>query len=304
MGTTNDLFAGILPFVHVAEQRSFRRAAQRLGVSTAAISKAVLKLEAELGVALLVRTSRSVSPTPEGEAFLLDCREAVRSVGAARERAKDARQRPRGEVHLTLSPVLGAAVVSALPRLSEKHPGLSFRISVSDRLVRLVEEGVDVAVRLGAPEDSSLVGRLLVEPRWVTVASPRYLARAPAPADPDGLGAHACLRFVGPNGKPRSWAFRDLASGTIRHVGLTGPLLVDQGERLLDAAIAGMGIAQVLDFMVGEHLRQGRLVEVCAAHAAPGPPIHALYPKERSRSPNVRAVVTFLAELLATSTRG
>lgn len=303
MGATNDLFAGILPFVHVAEERSFRRAAQRLGVTTAAVSKAVLKLEAELGVPLLVRTSRSVTPTPEGEAFLLECREAVRAVGAARERAKDARQRPRGEVHLTLSPVLGSTVVQALPRLAEKHPGLAFRITVSDRLVRLVEEGVDVALRLGAPEDSSLMGRVLLSPRWVTVASPRYLARAPAPADPDALSGHACLRFVGPSGKPRGWAFRDLSTGAVRHVAVSGPLLVDQGERLLDAALAGMGIAQVLDFMVAEHVRQGRLVEVCAAHAASGPPIHALFAKERSRSPNVKAVVTFLAELFATSTR-
>ncbi len=304
MGATNDLFNGILPFVHVAEERSFRKAAERLGVTTAAVSKAVLKLEGELGVSLLVRTSRSVTPTPEGEAFLTECKEAVRTIGAARERAKDARQRPRGEVHLTMSPVLGATIVPALSRLGERHPGLTFRVGLSDRLVRLVEEGVDLAVRLGTPEDSSLVGRLLVEPRWVTVASPRYLAQTPAPSDPDGLESHACLRFVGPSGKPRRWTFRDLERGTLRTLAVAGPLLVDQGERLLDAALAGMGVAQVLDFMVGEHLRQGRLVEVCAAHAAPGPPIHALFARERSRSPNVRAVVAFLAELFAASTRG
>lgn len=303
MGATNDLFAGILPFVHVAEERSFRRAAQRLGVSTAAISKAVLRLEGELGVPLLVRTSRSVTPTPEGEAFLLECREAVRKVTAAREQASDARRRPRGEVHLTTSPVLSAAIVPALPLLHAKHPTLTFRVTVTDRLVRLVEEGVDVAVRLGAPEDSALVRRLLLEPRWVTVAAPRYLATAPAPDRPEGLHAHACLRFVGPSGKPRPWTFRDLGSGVLRQLPVDGPLVIDEGERLLDAAIAGMGIAQVFDFMVTDHLHAGRLVEVCAAHAAPGPPIHALFPRERSRSPNVKALVTFLAERFATSAR-
>lgn len=302
MSATNDLFAGVLPFVHVAEERSFRRAAQRLGVTTAAVSKAVLKLEAELGVALLVRTSRSVSTTPEGDAFLAQCREAVRAVGAARAHAKEAHRQPRGEVHLTMSPVLGSTIVRELSRLCARHPTLTFRVTATDRLVRLVEEGVDVAVRLGAPEDSTLLGRLLRRPRWATVASPRYLARALVPSSPDELARLSCLRFVGPNGRPRSWSFVDPSTGAARSVAVEGPLLIDQGERLLDAALAGMGACQVLDFMVQEHVREGRLVELLPAHAAPGPEIHALYPRERGRSPNVRAVVAFLAEVLAPAT--
>jgi LysR family transcriptional regulator for bpeEF and oprC len=297
MSATNELFDGIVPFVHVAEERSFRRAAARLGVTTAAVSKAIQRLEAEVGVALLLRTSRSVTITREGEAFLAHCREAVRAVGAAREEAKDARRRPRGEVHLTMSPVLATPVVRELPRLSERHPALRFRITVSDRLLRVVEEGIDVALRLGAPEDSSLVGRLLRQPRWVTVAAPRYLARAGTPATVAELARHACLRFVGPNGKPRSFWFVDHTTGTGRAHTVDGPLLVDQGERLLDASLAGMGICQVLDLMVEEHLREGRLVEVLAQHAAPGPEIHALYARDRARSANVRVTVSFLAEI-------
>ncbi len=287
----------------MAEERSFRRAAQRLGVSTAAISKSVLRLEGELGVSLLVRTSRSVGLTPEGEAFLVECREAVRRVSAAREQASDARRRPKGEVHLTTSPVLSAAIVPALPLLRDKHPALTFRVTVTDRLVRLVDEGVDVAVRLGAPEDSSLVRRLLLEPRWVTVAAPRYLARAPIPSRPDALREHACLTFVGPDGRVRPFSFRDLESESIRQLSVDGPLRIDEGQRLLDAALAGMGIAQVFDFMVRDHLQAGRLIELCPTFAAAGPPIHALFPRERSRSPNVRALVTFLAEHFATAAR-
>ena len=298
MSATNDLFDGILPFVHVAEERSFRRAAARLGVSTAAVSKAIQRLEADVGVALLLRTSRSVAITPEGEAFLVHCRDAVRAVGAARELAKDARQRPRGEVHLTMSPVLATPVVRELPRLTERHPALRFRITISDRLLRVVDEGVDVAVRLGAPEDSGLVGRLLRQPRWVTVAAPRYLARSGTPTTAAELARHACLRFVRPNGKPRGFWFVDPATGSAVAHTVDGPLLVDQGERLLDAAIAGMGICQVLDLMVEEHLRAGRLVEVLGRYGAPGPEIHALYARERGRSPNVRVTVAFLAEVL------
>jgi DNA-binding transcriptional LysR family regulator len=298
VSATTQLFDGILPFVRVAETRSFRRAAETLGVTTAAVSKSVRRLETDLGVALLVRTSRSVSVTPEGEAFLAACRDAVGVLGAARAAAQESRRKPRGEVHLTCSPILGPLLVRALGRLVERHPALTFRLTITDRLLRLVEEGIDVAVRLGAPEDSSLLGRPLWTPRWVTVASPRYLATHPAPATPAELAEHACLRFVGPNGRPRAFTFLDRDRRTPLTVPVDGPLLVDHGERLVDGALAGMGICQVLDFMVEDAIAAGRLVEVLAPVAAPGPGVHALFARERSRSANVRATVAFLAEQL------
>lgn len=294
MAGPEDLFSGVAPFLHTAENRSYRRAAERLGVTPAAVSKAVLKLEERLGVKLLVRTSRSVSLTPEGEAFLLRCREAMGSLQAGREQLSAARSMPRGELKVTLPFILGRLVVPELPRLSARYPDLRFRVAMTDRLVRLVEEGVDVGVRVGGREDSTLVSKVLGTSRWVTVASPRYLAKAGIPARPDQLAAHTCLMFVAPDGRPREWTFADVEPPR-----LEPKLLVDQGELMLEAAAAGMGICQVLDFMVGDRIADGRLQEVLPGYGAPGPTLHAVAAPERARTPNVRACFEFLAGVFA-----
>lgn len=297
MASGPDLFAGVLPFFHVAEERSYRRAAQRLGVSPAAVSKAVLRLEEGLGVKLLARTSRTVALTQEGAVFLERCRDAISSLQAGREQLSESRRHPRGELVVTLPFILGRLVIPELAKIAARYPGLSFRMSLTDRLVRLVEEGVDVAVRVGSKEDSSLIARKLRGSRWVTVAAPSWVARHGPPAHPDDLAGHDCLRFVAPNGRPRDWTFADPATGRTLPTRVTGRLLVDHGEHLLEAAAAGLGICQVLDLMVGESLRSGRLVEVLGSWAAPGPDIHALATPERSRSPNVRAFFAFLTDL-------
>jgi DNA-binding transcriptional LysR family regulator len=295
----DDLFAGVLPFVHTAEARSFRRAAERLGVTPAAVSKAVLALEARLGTKLLARTSRAVALTPEGAAFLARAREAVTSLQSARETVADARRQPRGEVTLTVSAVVARPLMRALPRLAARHPQLAFRVSVTDRLARLAEEGVDVAVRVGALADSGLVARPLRATRWVTVVAPAYLARHPAPAAPEDLEGHDCLRFLATNGRPRDFTFAGAGQAAPRAVRVSGRLLVDQGEHLLEAALGGLGVCQVLDFMVVGHLAAGRLVELLPGHAAAGPPIQAVALPERARSANVRALFAFLVEAFA-----
>ncbi len=292
---TDDLFTGVLPFVRTAEAQSFRRAAEELGVTTAAISKAVAKLEERLGAKLLVRTSRSVALTPEGRAYLERCREAVDSLLAGREQLEQAASQPRGEVRLTLSPILGRIVVPALPRLASRYPNLRVRLTNTDRVSRLGSEHLDLAIRIGHHEDSSLVSRTLHRPRWVTVASPGYLARHGAPQAPEDLARHACLRFVGPSGKPTAWTF----SGREGTLAVDGPLTSDHGEQLVDAAVAGLGVAQAMSFMVHEPLRDGRLVQVLDGFEAEAPTVHAVSTPERAKTPNVRACVAFLADLFA-----
>lgn len=299
---TSELFAGVLPFVQVAEALSFRRAAERLGVSAAAVSKAVLRLEESLGVKLLVRTSRSVALTPEGALFLERCRQAVDGLEAARELMAESRRSPRGQVHLSMPFILGARIVPALPRALARYPHLAFRLSMTDRLARVVGEKVDVAVRIGPPGEASLVVRKLADTRWVVVGSPGYLARAGAPAAPGELEGHNCLRFVPTSGRPRGWSLLDRPGGAPQELPVRGSLLIDQGEHLLQAALAGLGLCQVLDFMALEHLRAGRLMEVLAPYAAPGPQISALAAPERRKSPNVRAVFSFLAEVFGSAT--
>ncbi len=294
MANRADLFAGVLPFVRTAEKRSFSGAAAALGVSTAAISKAVKRLEDELGVKLLERSSRVVTLTKPGEVFLERCRQAVLSVQGAREAVQDATREPQGELAVTLPFILAPFVVPHLGRLSTQYPRLSFRLSMSDRLARLADERFDVAIRMGKLESSSLVARVLRKTRWVTVSAPSYLARHAAPKAPADLAEHNCLRFVGPDGKPRDWVFREGSrSPTVR---IKGNLLIDHGAYLLAAAEAGMGVCQVLDFMVEEPLRLGRLVEVLGAHSAAGPTIYGLTTPGRASATNVRAFMRFLVE--------
>ncbi len=297
-----DLFAGVLPFVRTAEERSFGRAAASLGITTAAVSKAVRRLEEELGVKLLDRSSRVVTPTREGEMFLERCRRAVLDVQGAREAIQGARREPQGEVAATLPFILAPLVVPPLAQLSTQYPRLAFRLHLSDRIARLAEESYDVAIRMGDLPASSLVARKLRDTRWITVASPGYLARRPAPKHPDELAAHNCLCFVGSSGKPRDWSFEIDGRAATRSV--AGNLLIDHGTYLLAAAENGMGVCQVLDFMVGPAMRDGRLVEVLAPFATAGPAIHALTTPGRARSANVRAFTSFLVAAFARVTSG
>jgi LysR family transcriptional regulator for bpeEF and oprC len=292
-----DLFSGVLPFVRTAEERSFGRAAVSLGVTTAAVSKAVRKLEDTLGVRLLDRSSRVVTPTREGALFLERCRQAVLTVQGARDALAGTRREPQGEIAVTLSFVLAPLVVPRLARLGAQYPRLIFRMHVTDRLVRLADESYDVAIRMGELADSTLVSRRLRRTRWVTVASPGYLARVAAPRDPADLQRHNCLRFVAPNGKPREWTFLDGKREVV--VPTRGNLLIDHGLHLLAGAEAGMGLCQVLDFMVDARLADGALVEVLRPFSAAGPSIHALMTPARASSANVRAFTRFLIDVMA-----
>lgn len=289
-----DLFTGVLPFVRTAEERSFGRAAVSLGITTAAVSKAVAKLEDELGVKLLERSSRAVSLTREGELFLERCRRAVVDVQTAREAIQGTRREPQGELAVTMPFILAPFVVPQLARLGAQYPHLSFLLHLNDRIARLADERYDVAIRMGELDDSSLIARHLRKTRWMVVASPTYLARRPAPRRPSDLAAHNCLRFVAPNGRPRNWAFADGERDVT--VEVTGNLRIDHGEHLLAAAEAGMGVCQVLDFMVEHLLRAGKLVEVLAEFATDGPSIHAVSTSGRARSANVRAFTSFVVD--------
>jgi LysR family transcriptional regulator for bpeEF and oprC len=281
-------FEGVLPFVLIAEERSFRRAAERLGVTTAAVSKALSALERELGLRLVERTSRSMELTAEGALFLERARASLAQIEGAREAVRSARRVAAGEVVLSTSPVLVPQVLSALGALALRHPKLSARLGVSDKLARLVEEKVDVAIRLGELESSGLRSRKLCETRWVTVASPGYLAAHGTPRAVAELAQHRLLVFVGPSGRVRWPSF---AGGALT----AEPALVcDQGRALLDAALAGLGVAQVLDLMVDGPLREGRLVPLFEREALSGPPVHAVYVAGKGGVARVRAVLDAL----------
>jgi DNA-binding transcriptional LysR family regulator len=285
-----DLFRGVVPFVAVAEARSFRRAAASLGVSPAAVSKAVRTLEQSLGTTLFARGQRDATLTREGELFFEHCRPAVTALLGAKATMDSARSEPQGQLVVSV-PFVGAAHVQApLATLHARHPRLTFRLIITDRLSRLGEEPVDVAVRVGPLADSSLVARKLRSTELWTVASPSHLARTGVPQTPDDLEGRDVLVLVSPSGKPWAWRFRDGERA------MNATLLLDHGPTLVDAALAGLGITQVFDFMVEQRVRSGDLVRVLADFTAEGPPVHALCAPGRRATPRVRAAFDAFAD--------
>lgn len=290
------MFDGLVQLVAISDTGSLREAARALGVTSSAVSKALSKLERDLGVRLLHRTARRVVPTTEGEEFLVACRDAVACVRRARERLLDSQRAPRGRLRVSLPPVFSARVVSAMPRWFNAYPDLTLDIVATDRFVQLAEENIDVAIRIGASDDSANVMRKLRTVRLATVAAPAYLSRRGTPRTPDDLAHHTCLRFVLPAGIAQPWLFR--TRGTTRSLPVGGVLTADHGEALLAAAIAGVGIIQAPDVMVDDAVERGALARVLAPYTADGPPLVALCAPGRQGSPNVRAFVDFVRRLV------
>lgn len=288
-----ETFRGVVPFVAVAEEKSFRKAAARLGVSPAAVSKAVQTLEAAVGQPLFQRTTRAVSLTRAGELFFERCQQAVASVKGGRDALASERSQPSGQLVVSAPFVVVPLLVPVLALLSSRFPRLTFDVRVTDQLSRFAEESVDVAVRVGTLAESSLVARRLRRTRLLTIASPAYLARQGTPSKPEQLREHRCLMTRGPNNKTRPFLF---ASGPLM---VEPALLVDHAPTLVDAALAGLGVTQAFDFMVSALLDEGRLVQLLPTAAADGPDIHAVCAPGRRASANVRAAFAALAESFA-----
>jgi DNA-binding transcriptional LysR family regulator len=203
---SQDLFDGVVPFVATSEARSFGVAAKRLGVTASAVSKAIARLEENLGVGLLHRTSRSVTLTEEGEAFLLRCRVAIGEVRAARATLHDSQRAPRGLLRISLPHRLGRIVMSNLSSLLEAHPLLAVEASLTDGFAHLIDENIDVALRVGELVNSTCIAHRLRVLRILTVASPAYLEKNGSPRTPE---QHNCLAFLLQTGLafPRSGRF-------------------------------------------------------------------------------------------------
>jgi DNA-binding transcriptional LysR family regulator len=290
-----EMFRGVVPFVAVAEESSFRRAATRLGVSPAAISKAVAALEARIGLTLFVRSGRSVALTPEAQLLFARCKEAVAAVQGAREQLEPTRSTPTGELVVSSPFVISPLLAPALALLRSRYPKLAFRLLVTDRISKLAEESVDIAVRVGPMTTPSLITRRLRRTRCLTVCAPAYLARRGTPRTLADLAQHDCLVAMAPNGRPHPWLFR---SGPLV---IAPTLVVDHGPTLIDAARSGLGITQLLDFMAEEPLREGKLFQLLANDVGAGPDVHAVCAPGRRSSPRVRAAFDAFAATFGAS---
>lgn len=292
-----ELFRGVVPFVAAAEEGTFRAAGAKLGVSAAAISKAIAALEAETGALLFSRSGRSVSLTREGRELYACCAPAVRGVAAGRAALVAGRKQPEGELVLTAPFVAAPLCAPAIARLRERHPRLVFSLRVTDRVVRLGEEGVDAAIRIGSFPSSGLVARRLCGTTLWTVASPAYLARAGAPKRPDDLASHACVVAIGPRGKPFPWVFDD-GLYEARSV-----LASDYAPSLVDATLAGVGVTQLFDFMASRLVDEGKLVRLLEDRTGAGPDVIAVCEPGHKSSARVRALFDALVETASASER-
>lgn len=288
-----DRFKQIETFIAVAAKGSLSAAANAEGVAPAIIGRRLDALEERLGVKLLVRTTRKLTLTFEGSAFLEDCQRIVHDMQNAEASVSAGGVKASG--HLRVSGPAGFGrrhVAPLIPAFTGAHPDVTITLDLSDRVVDLVNEGFDCAVRLGELPDSSLVSLKLGENRRVCVASPGYLARAGTPATLDDLARHHCLALAANANQQRGWMF--LQDGRTVSIRVNGTMECSDGAVLHEWCLAGQGLAWRSWWEVGADIAAGRLVSVLDAFAAPPIGIHAVFPQRRHLPLRVRLFLDFL----------
>jgi DNA-binding transcriptional LysR family regulator len=282
-------------FVQVVDSKGFSAAAPALGLTPSAVSKLVTRLETRLGVRLLQRTTRALHLTEEGEAFYAAARRIVGEIETLESQITDRRDTPHGLLRVTTS--LAFANHQLAPVLSEfleRHPAVQLELLATDRVIDIVEEGVDIAIRIGRLADSSFMARKIGEDKRLICAAPSYLARHGTPRRPQDLARHICIVSRDRTYLNR-WEFR--LEGEVREIEVTGRVGVNEGEAQMQFALQGIGIVRLTRLTVAQAIREGRLISLLEDFSADQPvPIHAVYPHRRHLAPKVPAFVNFLLE--------
>ena len=284
---------GIDEFVAVAESGQFTAAAERLGVSSSHVSRAVARLEDRLQTRLLYRSTRKVTLSEAGQTFLQHCQrlqdgreEALRAIG-------DLTSEPKGLLRMTCAVAYGERfIVPLVTRFMAQYPQLRVDIELSNRTLDLLHDGLDLAIRLGRLQDSRLVATRLAPRQMYLCAAPEYLQRYGRPHSLSELARHNCLI-----GSSDLWSFQ--ASGRDSSLRVQGNWRCNSGQAVLEAALRGLGLCQLPDYYVLEHLRSGALVSLLDNQQPPDTAVWALYPQQRHLSPKVRQLVEFLKQGLA-----
>lgn len=295
-------FEDLQAFVAVVEAGSFTAAAERLGAAKSAVSRRVSALEERLGVQLLRRTTRVLNLTDTGRSFY----EHGARVLADLNEAEAAVQQEHGELRGTLRVALPLSfgvrhMCTPIAAFSKRHPNVEFDLDLNDRRIDLIEEGVDVALRIGRLQDSSYVARRLFDVRSVVCASPHYLSVHGEPKTPGDLLEHRCLVYSNlPD--PNNWRYRDEDSNQ-RTIEVKSVMSASSGDFLANAAAHGMGLVMQPTFIASESIRRGTLVPVLTDYDWPVSPAYAIYPPTRHLSYRVRAFIDFLAERFSDTPR-
>lgn len=295
--TVNSLQLGsIEQFCKAAETGSFTSAATILGITPAAVSRSISRLEERLGVRLFSRTTRNVRLTTEGELYWKECQLALDQIVEAERAITGAQVVPSGPLRISVSAAYGTfRLLPLMPAFTEAYPQIDIEVSISDKIIDFVEEGFDLAIRLGIPQDSRLVALKLEDAMLGVFATPAYLAKKGTPRSIGELDAHDCIQYVSPNtGRPLQWLFTDEQGHAIEQP-------VNSRMRVLNDALgcvawvnAGGGLYQTYRFAAIEAVKRGDLVEVLQPYGGRCRPFSILYPQHRHMSARVRAFVDFL----------
>jgi len=292
-----DRLAGIVAFARAASYGSFRAAAQSLSVSPSAVSKMIQRLERQLGLRLFTRTTRSLVLTPEGHDLHERALLLLRAAEDMAQSAATTRSEPAGILKIAAPMPIGTRLLaSGLPEFRRRHPKLRVDLRLNDRFVNLVEEGIDVAIRIGQHDDPNLISRPLAPTRVGAFASPGYLARRGTPARPEDLKDHDCVNFrFQTSGQTLRWTFK--IGSRIIELTPDAAIVVDSSEAVAEVLAAGGGVGMSAWFIAAPYVERGLLVPVLHPYAVDISTISAVWPESRRANPNVKAFVAFLQEL-------
>lgn len=282
-------------FVRVVDARGFSAAAPALGLTPSAVSKLVTRLEARLGVRLLQRTTRALSLTAEGEAFYAAAHRIVGEIAALEAEIGDRRGTPHGLLRVTTS--LTFSTHQLTPMIGEflaRHPAIQLELMPTDRVVDMIEESIDVAIRVGRLPDSSFMARKIGDDVRLVCAAPSYLAAHPAPRRPEDLVQHNCI-LSRDRAHLNRWPFR--IDGQVREIEVNGRVAVSEGEAQLRLALQGLGIVRLTRLTLTGAIKRGELVPLLLDYSAEeSVPIHAVYPHRKHLASKVMAFVDFIVE--------
>ncbi|WP_341863608.1 LysR family transcriptional regulator [Gymnodinialimonas sp. 57CJ19] len=287
------IWEGVSEFVAVAEAESFTAAANRLGVSTAQVSRQIGALEARLGVKLFYRTTRKVSITDTGQIYYNHCRQVLDGLAEAERAVTDLHQTPKGRLNMTAPVTYGESRIAPLINdFVARYPQLDVTLTLTNQMVDLVAESYDLAIRLGELNDSTMMAKRLASRTHYTCASRAYLSVNGTPYTLSELEPHNCLQ-----GTLDTWRFQE--QGRARHIRVKGNIRCNSGWSLVDAALKGIGIIQLPDYYIHADIAAGRLVPILENYSAPNDGIWAVYPHNRHLSPKVRLLLDHLGEGLS-----
>lgn len=286
-------------FTRVVETNGFTRAAESLQLPKATVTTLIQGLETRLGVKLLNRTTRHVSVTSDGAAYYERCVQLLSEIEEAEQSVGKNRRQPTGRLRVEVSASLGRLVIApALSQFFARYPDIRIELGCTDRVVDLVEEGVDCAVRAGELTHPNLVARRISEFHLVTCATPDYLSRYGMPHEPRDLEQHQCIRyFSGSPGKAYEFGFSNARESL--SIPVESPVVSNDGDTYMAIGLSGLGIVQVPHFMAREAIASGQLIVLLPGWRSETIPIHAVYPQNRHLSAKVRVFVDWVTELFA-----